>query len=106
MQIAQEIRAAMKVNGRTRYRAPAGQDDGSKDFVGMLCEPMSSVAGPRAAVPRDTSHGERRPWYPQSGAGVPPGTVVESLERSLQDLKKKKNEPNTEKKWNCTTELD
>ena len=34
---------------------------------------------------------------PQSGAGVPPGTVVESLERSLQDLKKKKNEPNTEK---------
>ncbi len=89
MQIAAEIRAAMRANGRTRYRA-------TTDFVGLLCEPVSSVAGPRAAVPRDTSHGERRPWYPQRGADVPPGTVVESLERSLQDLKKT-NEPNTEK---------
>ena len=83
MQIAEGIRAAMRIEGRTRYRAPAVQDDGEEDtisracgyrrlgafrpsrtshvvatdFVGLLCEPMSSVAGPRAAVPRDTSHG-------------------------------------------------
>jgi hypothetical protein len=91
MQIAAEIRAAMRVNGRTRYRA-------TTDFVGLLCEPVSSVAGPRAAVPRDTSHGERRPWYPQRGADVPPGTVVGSLERRQADDFKKKYEPNYDKK--------
>ena len=112
MQIAEGTRAAMRFNGRTRYRAAAVQDDGNEDaigracgyrrldalrpsrtshvvagrvcgyrrldalrpsrtshvaatdFVGLLCEPMSSVAGPRAAVPRDTSHGEGRPWHP------------------------------------------
>ena len=77
MEIAEEIRAAMRPEGRTRYRAPV---DGSREcgyrrldehrpsrtshvaandnleccYVGLLCEPTSSVAGPRAAVPRDT----------------------------------------------------
>ena len=86
MKIAEEIRAAMKSEGRTRYRAPLDNAlvDGSREcgyrrldehrpsrtshvaaidnlewcYVGLLSEPTPSVAGPRAAVPRDTSRGE------------------------------------------------
>ncbi len=103
MEIADEIRAAMKAKGRTRYRAPldggecgyrrldehrpsrtshvaamsgecgyrrlgahrpsrtshvAAIDDLECGYIGLLSESMTSVAGPRAAVPRDTSHEE------------------------------------------------
>jgi hypothetical protein len=81
MEIADEIRAAMETKGRTRYRAPldesgecgyrrldahrpsrtshvAANDDLECCYIGLLSESMTSVAGPRAAVPRDTSHVE------------------------------------------------